>query len=221
MKVLLINGSPHKHGSTDKALGVVEQSLKEEGVEVTRFWVGAGPVQGCMGCMACKKNESLKRCVIDDEVSRCTDLMLEADGIIIGSPVYFGGPTGALCSFLDRAFYPVNQKLAHKLGASVTALRRSGGTATLNRINLYFTNTQMHIVSSNYWPIIHGMVPDELDQDIEGLEVLRALGKNMAWLLKCIETSGIEPPRHPLRTRTSFVRDDLFVTGKFETDHTK
>lgn len=209
MNVLLINGSPHKHGSTDKALRIVKKSLNEEGIETTVFWIGAKPVQGCVACMACKKDESLKRCVMDDEVSHCTDLMLEADGIIIGSPVYFGGPSGSLCAFLDRAFYPVNRKLAHKLGASVTALRRSGGTATLNRMNLYFTNTQMHVVSSNYWPIIHGMVPQEIECDLEGVEVLRSLGKNMAWLLKCIEKSGLRPPQQPIFTRTDFVRDDL------------
>lgn len=217
MKVLLINGSPHKHGSTNKALGIVKEALEEEGIETTMFWIGNKPIRGCVGCMSCKRDESLKRCVFEDEVTKCTNLMIESDGIIIGSPTYFGGPNGSLCAFLDRAFYPVNQKMAHKLGASLTVLRRSGGTACLNRINLYFTNVQMHVVSSNYWPIIHGMQPDELEQDIEGVEIMRALGKNMAWMLKCVK-NGEEPPKHPLRTRTSFVRDDLFDTGNFVTE---
>lgn len=206
MKVLLINGSPHKNGSTFHALRIVENALIEEGIETEIFHIGSGPVQGCTGCMYCK-NHPGSPCVIKDRVSECSEKILAADGVILGAPCYFGGPNGAFTAFLDRAFYPINERLHHKLGASVTTLRRAGATATLNRLNLYFTNTMMHIVSSSYWPMLHGFVPEEQQEDKEGLEVLAVLGKNMAWMLKCISASGIPAPQYSNRTRTSFVRE--------------
>ena len=185
MKVLLINGSPHKEGCTYTALKEVAGALEKNGVETQIFHIGSKPVIGCMACRKCKE---LNRCVYDDD--RCNEmaeLAVRADGIIIGTPVYFASANGALCALLDRMFVSAGQKLLHKPGAAVVSCRRGGASAAFDRINKYFTIMQMPIVASQYWNSVHGFLPEHVKKDQEGLQTMRTLGNNMAWLLKSIE----------------------------------
>lgn len=206
MKVLLINGSPHKNGCTFTALNEIANTLKEEGVDSEILWIGNKPIPQCIACGTCKKAHS---CVFKGDLVNEVISKLDAyDGIIVGAPVYYAGPSAQICAFLDRLFY-AGSGFAGKLGASVVSCRRGGATATFDRLNKYFTIANMPIVSSQYWNMVHGNTPEEVKQDIEGLQTMRTLAKNMAWLLKCIEAGkekGIEKPKLEKGIYTNFIR---------------
>ena len=207
MKVMLVNGSPHKNGCTYTALCEVEKTLKEEGIDTEIFWVGAKPIGGCMGCGSCGK---LGKCVFDDVVNEFVEKAKEADGFIFGSPVHYAAASGALTSFMDRAFYSGKRAFAHKPAAAVVSARRGGNTATYDQINKYFGISEMPIVSSKYWNMVHGNTPEQVMQDEEGLQTMRVLGRNMAYLLKCLECgrkNGIELPKQEAERKvTNFIR---------------
>lgn len=210
MKVLLINGSPHKEGCTYTALSEVAKQLNKHGIETEIFHIGAKPFVGCLACKACRKEEQAGHCVYGDEdgVNRCIDLINAADGVVVGSPVYYSGAAGQCTAFLDRVFY-AKKSFKFKLGAAVVSCRRSGATATFERLNQYFTISSMPVVPSQYWNNVHGNTPQEVMQDIEGLQTMRTLADNMAWMLQCIEAgkkAGIEPPVHEAQTPTNFIR---------------
>ena len=205
MKVLLVNGSPHEHGCTYTALAEVAKSLNENGVETEIVWLGKQALEGCRGCGACRK---LWKCVIEDCVNEFMEKAVEADGFVFGSPVHYASAGGALVSFMDRLFYSSSRKLAYKPAACVVSCRRGGATATFDVLNKYFTINNMPVVSSNYWNEIHGNTAEEALQDVEGVQTMRVLGNNMAWLLKCIEAgkaAGIEPQKEK-KVLTNFIR---------------
>lgn len=206
MNVVLINGSPHKNGCTYTALMEVAGELNQQGIETKFFHIGAKPISGCIACGMCKKSGY---CVLKgDSVNECIDLVKQADGIIVGSPVYFAAPNGALCAFLDRLFFLKNAPYADKPAAAIVSCRRGGASATFDRLNKYFTISNMPIVSSQYWNSVHGNTPEEVKQDVEGLQIMRTLGKNMAWLLKCIEAAegSVPRPEREAWTPTNFIR---------------
>lgn len=207
MKVLMINASPHEKGCTYTALSEIAKTLAEEGVESEIVHVGTSVKHPCIGCRACAK---AGKCVFDDDVvNECVDKMKEADGFIIGEPVYYAGPASQAQMFMDRAFFSSASKFAFKPAAAVASCRRGGLTATMDRMNKYFTISQMPIVSSNYWNGVHGNTPEEVMQDKEGLQVMRILARNMAWMLKCIDAAkkaGIEYPKQEEKIRTNFIR---------------
>lgn len=205
MKVLLINGSPHKNGCTYTALSKAAASLNENGIETEIFWIGNKAIHGCIACGGCKDTG---RCVFDDGVNDVSDKMAECDGLIVGTPVYYASPNGSLYSLLDRLF-GICPSLAHKPAAAVASARRGGTTAAIDGINKYFTIRQMPVVSSTYWNNVHGNTPEEVKQDKEGLQTMRNLGKNMAWLIKCIEAgkkAGIDIPVAESSEKTNFIR---------------
>ena len=205
MKVLLINGSYHEKGCTYTALAEVEKALNANGVETEIYWIGQHATNGCKGCWACKK---LKKCVIDDGVNEFVEKAAGFDGFVFGSPVYYASASGALVSFMDRVFYSGGKQLAYKPAAAVVSCRRAGASTTFDVINKYFTINNMPIVGSNYWNEIHGNTAEEAAQDEEGLQTMRVLGNNMAWLLKCIEKgkeAGLEPVRER-KIMTNFIR---------------
>lgn len=211
MKVILVNGSPHKSGSTARALSEVEKTLKEEGVETENFWIGNVPISGCLGCYACAEH---KKCIIDDVVNKFVELAKDADGFVFGTSVHYAGMTGAMTSFMDRVFYSAscggnNKYFKYKPAASVIVARRAGTTATYDQINKYFGITQMPIISSRYWNMVHGREAKDLEHDKEGLQTMRILARNMSYFLKCIEAGrekGIETPKTEKTTLTNFVR---------------
>lgn len=207
MKVLLINGSPHMHGCTNRALEEVAGSLNRNGIETEIFWLGASPIPPCRDCGCCSH---LEHCVLPDGVNTLAARLDTIDGLILGSPVYYAGPNGQLTNFLDRLFFSSGRKLAGKPGAAVVSCRRAGSTAALDKLNKYFTISCMPVVSSSYWNMVHGMKPEEVEQDLEGLQMMRTLGANMAWLLKCIDLGkkqGLTCPGLPEeRIFTNFVR---------------
>jgi len=191
MKVLLLNGSPNEDGCTFTALMEVASALKTNGVETELFHIGTGPQRGCLGCGKCHE---LKKCVFDGDM--CNDLagkIQTSEGLVVGSPVYYAGPNGALCALLDRVFFSSAGKFKNKPAACIVSCRRGGASAAFDRLNKYFTISQMPVVSSQYWNAVHGNTPDEVRRDLEGLQIMRTLGNNMAWLLKNIE-SGNPPP---------------------------
>lgn len=199
MKVLLLNGSPHPNGCTYTALKEVEKTLNEEGIETEIFWITNKALNGCIACKTCiTKGE----CVFDDVVNSFVKKAYEADGFIIGSPVHYASATGALTSFLDRAFYSNfcgkgGEAFAFKPAAAVISARRAGTTATYDQIIKYFGISQMPIISSKYWNMVHGATPEQVKQDLEGMQVMRMLGRNMVYYLKCIEAgkkAGINRP---------------------------
>lgn len=206
MKVLLINGSPHDNGCTCTALREVAGALEAEGVDTEIFWLGKEPVSGCMGCGACGK---LGKCVLDDVVNTALEKAKAADGLVIGSPVHYAAASGQITSAMDRMFYASGGALRLKPAAAVVSARRAGTTAALDQLNKYFTISQMPVVSSRYWNMVHGNTPEEVRQDAEGMSVMRTLGKNMAWLLKSIQAgkdTGLEPPAPEPPARTNFIR---------------
>ena len=205
MKVLLVNGSPHEFGCTYTALAETAKALNENGVETEIIWLGKQALEGCRGCGACRK---LWKCVIDDCVNEFMEKAAVADGFVFGSPVHYASAGGALVSVMDRLFYSSSRKLAYKPAACVVSCRRGGATATFDVLNKYFTINNMPVVSSNYWNEIHGNTAEEAAQDIEGIQTMRVLGNNMAWLLKCIEAgkaAGIEPQKEK-KVLTNFIR---------------
>ena len=202
MKVVLINGSPHRKGNTFIALSEVAGALEKEGVQTEIIQLGIKAVQGCIACNKCAE---LGHCVFQDTLyNQVREALQEADGIVVGSPVYYAGPNGALCALLDRVFYSCSELLAYKAGASVAVCRRGGASATFDRLNKYFTILNMPVVSSQYWNSVHWMRPGEATEDAEGLQTMRMLGRNMAWLLKGVKRE--ERPEPELRVMTNFIR---------------
>lgn len=207
MKVLILNGSPHAQGCTATALSIVETELQKAGIETETLHVGHRNVRGCIGCYKCAE---LGRCVFnDDPVNDIAARFELADGLLIGSPVYYAGPAGGFLSLLDRLFFSSQFSKRLKVGAAVVSARRAGTTAALDRLNKYFTISEMPIASSRYWPMVHGNTPGEVLQDLEGCQVMRVLGRNMAYLIRAIaalkEAEGL-PEEEPDRVSTNFIR---------------
>lgn len=206
MKVILINGSPHHHGATDIALQEIAKTLNTCGIETEIFWLGNVPIAGCIGCMACQKTG---RCFREDVVNEFIEKYADADGYIFGSAVHFAGCTGALSSFMDRLFYGRTHLFRLKPAAAVVSCRRGGATAAFDEINKYFSISQMLIVGSQYWNQIHGNNAEEAKQDLEGMQTMRTLGRNMAYLLHCLEAgkqAGINLPYTEEKQKTNFIR---------------
>lgn len=207
MKVLLINGSPHREGCTFTALSEVAATLQSRGIETELLYLGKQPLAGCIACGKCLETGY---CFRDDAVREIQQRLDEFDGLVLGSPVYYSGPTGQLVSFLNRLFYATGRRMAGKVGAAVVSCRRGGASATFEQLNQYFTISNMPIVSSQYWNSVHGFTPDDVRKDREGLQTMRTLGENMAWLLKCIECgrrAGIDRPTYEPCVYTHFIQD--------------
>ena len=206
MKVLMLNGSPRKNGNTAAALSEMEKVFSAQGIQVETLSVGSASIVGCMACGACKK---LGRCVIDDLVNEAAPKFAEADGLVVASPVYYAAANGTLVSFLDRLFHSTSFPKALKVGASVAVARRGGCSATFDQLNKYFTICGMPVASSKYWNSVHGNDPGEAQQDLEGMQTMRILAQNMAFLMKSIalgkETFGLPEPE-PRRQCTNFIR---------------
>ncbi len=206
MKVIAVNGSPNKEGNTYHALNIVIDELKKEGIETEILHIGNKVIRGCTACNACARNKN-ERCIIDDEVNEAVQKIKAADGLLIGSPVHYSAIGGTMKSFLDRAFYVagVNGGLfRHKVGAPVVAVRRSGGLPTFNQLNNFLNYSEMIIPTSNYWNVIHGRTPGEALKDEEGVQIMRILGKNMAWTMKLVE-NGKDKVKAPEREDKQFM----------------
>lgn len=207
MKVLLLNGSGHAKGCTYTALQEVASALQKNGIDTEIVQVGTKPIAGCIGCGACKATGKCFR--EDDGVNEFVEKAKEADGFVFGSPVHYAAASGMLTSFLDRVFYGKSSVFQGKPGACVVSCRRGGASATFEQINKYFTISCMPVVSSQYWNMVHGNSPEEVRQDLEGMQTMRTLGNNMAWLLKCIEAgkeNGIDFPVREPGVFTNFIR---------------
>ena len=205
MKVILINGSPHSDGSTNRALVEVARELNKEGVETEIVQVGHLAIRGCIACGSCYQTG---KCVFEDVVNEVAKKFEEADGLVVGSPVYYASPNGTLISFLDRLFYSTHFNKMMKVGASVVSCRRGGNTASFDVLNKYFTISNMPIASSRYWNMVHGNRKEETEQDLEGLLTMRTLGRNMAFLIKSIKLGKEEmslPEKEPF-VGTNFIR---------------
>lgn len=208
-KVLLVNGSPHKEGCVFTILTEIADTLKDNDVDAAFYWIGNHPVSGCTGCRTCIGRGS---CFRDDTVNDFLGKIDEYDGFIFGTPVHYASSAGGMTSFMDRVFFIDEfngHRLAGKPAAAVTTCRRSGGTATLDQMNKYMTDSNMPIVPSQYWNVVHGVTPEQIRQNIEGLQIMRTLARNMAWLLKCIEAGkekGYSFPERETLTRTNFIR---------------
>lgn len=205
MKVLLINGSPNMKGCTYTALSEVAMTLNKEGIETEIIHVGNKDIRGCIGCRQCKTKG---KCVFNDLVNEVASKFVECDGIVIGSPVYFASANGTLISFIDRLFYSVTCDKTMKVGAAVVSARRGGCSATFDEINKYFTISGMPVASSQYWNMVHGYTPDDVRKDEEGLQTMRTLGRNMAFLIKSIELGKKEfgLPEKEAHIGTNFIR---------------
>lgn len=211
MKVVAVNGSPRKDGNTHQALTMVGEVLSAEGIDFEILHVGHKLIHGCMACGKCAVSKDGECSIKTDDLNKWILQLKDADGIIIGSPVYYSGISGTMKCFLDRAFYVagVNGGLfRHKVGASVVALRRSGGSATFDSMNHYLTNSEMIVATANYWNIIHGREIGEVTQDVEGRQIMRVLGKNMTWILKMKEASKglVEEPLPEKKEAMHFIR---------------
>lgn len=210
MKVVAFNGSPKQQGNTHQALAMVTAELEKAGIETEIVHVGNKMVHGCVACGQCGKNRN-ERCVIaGDEVNEWIQKMKEADGIILGSPVYYSAIAGTMKSFLDRAFYVSGSNgnlLRHKVGAAVVAVRRSGGMPTFQQLNNYLLYSEMLLPTANYWNVIHGTQPGEVTQDSEGEQIMRVLGKNMAWLLQLVQhgKGAVTAPEQEQKTFFNFI----------------
>ena len=210
MKVLLVNGSPHKEGNTNAALLEIARQLEKESIGTEVLWLGMDAVSGCRSCYVCS---NLGKCVINDCVNTFLDKAAETDGFIFGSPVHFGSASGTLTSFMDRAFYAdllgKGNRFYLKPAAAITTARRAGTTATLDQLNKYFSLMQMPIVTSQYWNLVHGASDGQVEQDAEGLQTMRTLARNMAFMLKCKQVAlehGVRMPEREATTFTNFVR---------------
>lgn len=207
MKVLLVNSSPNEKGCTFTALSEIAKVLNEEQIETQIVQVGKLMKHPCVDCSGCRK---IGKCVFDDDpVNMCRELLKEADGFIIGSPVYYAGPSAQAQMFMDRLFHSGAKDFAFKPAAAIASCRRGGLTSTMDRMNKYFTISQMPIVSSTYWNGVHGNTPEEVLQDLEGLQIMRNIGRNMAWMIKCIDAgkkSGINYPVGETKISTNFIR---------------
>lgn len=206
MKVLLVNGSPNRKGCTYTALQEVSKTLEENGIDTEIFQLGNKPIGGCIGCGVCKKTgECFMKDIVNDFVEKAKD----ADGFVFGSPVYYASASGSITSFLDRVFYSGGKHLAFKPGAVVCSARRAGTTSTLDQLSKYLTISNMPVVSSQYWNMVHGYTPKDVRNDLEGMQTMRVLGRNMAWLMKCIELgkdNNILKPELEERVLTNFIR---------------
>lgn len=207
MKVLLFNGSPHVKGCTATALKEIAQTLNELGIQTKISWIGSRPVSGCVDCGYCKSGN---QCAIDsDMVNVLGNELDQYDGFVFGSPVYYASPNGMMLAFMDRLFHAHKQKLMFKPAAGIVSCRRGGASSSFDALNKYFAIYHMPIVSSSYWNSVHGNTPEEVRQDLEGLQVMRNLGRNMAWLLKCIEAgkqAGVNAPEPETGAKTNFIR---------------
>ena len=206
MKVLLLNGSSHRNGTTFTALDEISRTLKSEHVDSEIFQLGNPELRDCCGCQACRK---IGKCVYDDIVNEFVEKAKTADAFVFGTPVYYAHPAGRILSFLDRAFYSGKSAFEYKPAAAVAVARRSGTTASFDVLNKYFTISNMPIVSSTYWNNVHGNMMEEARQDLEGLQVMRNLGRNMAWLLQCLDAGrkiGIPKPGREEPIKTNFIR---------------
>jgi len=209
MKILLVNGSPHEKGCTYTALAEVAKTLNAEGIETEIFHIGNEPISGCRGCGACKKLK-LGKCVVDDIVNVFAAKAKEADGFVFGSPVHYASAGGSLVAFMDRFFYSSESDTVRlKPAAAVASARRAGTTATLDIINKYFNISEMPVVSSRYWNMVHGSTPADVAKDEEGLATMRVLGRNMAYLIKALDAAkraGIPMPEQEAKVRKNFIR---------------
>ena len=206
MKVLLVNGSPHKNGSTYVALREVETALNNEGIETSIVWLGTEAISGCLACGYCSRNG---KCVKNDIVNEFAQRAKNADGFVFGTPVHFASASGAITSFLDRVFYSASGSLRHKPAAVITVARRGGTTAAYDQLIKYPAYAEMPIISSNYWNMVHGAVASDVSEDKEGMQTMRILGKNMAYFIKCIEAgkkAGINLPEPEKKEITNFIR---------------
>lgn len=211
MKVLLVNGGPHKAGCTNRALQEVAYTLIKEGIDTEIFWIGNKPIGGCI---ACKKCVQTGKCVFDDVVNQFREKAYEADGFVFGTPVHYGAASGNMTAFMDRLFYSElggnkNKAFYLKPAAAVISARRAGTTATFDQINKYFTIQEMPIVSSRYWNMVHGATAEQVEEDLEGLYTMRVLGRNMAYMLRCQEAArkaGVKLPEQEPAIFTNFVR---------------
>lgn len=209
MKVLLVNGGPHKEGCTYTALNEVAGELNKNGIETEIFWIGLKPISGCIACYKCFEKG---KCVFEDAVNEFAEKAKEADGFVFGTPVHYAAASGAMTSFMDRLFYSNFSNpdiFRFKPAATVISARRAGTTATFEQLNKYYTMTQMPVISSRYWNMVHGTNPEEVQKDEEGMQIMRILGKNMAYYLKCIEAGkekGINPPEPEEISFTNFIR---------------
>ncbi|WP_049729348.1 flavodoxin family protein [Dorea sp. D27] len=208
MKVLLINGSPNEHGCTYTALTEVAATLQRHDIETEICYLGKKPIPGCIACGKCADTG---RCVWNDQVNEVGEMLGGMDALVVGSPVYYAGPSGQLTAFLDRLFYSNKDVMAGKPGAAVVSCRRGGASAAFDRLNKYFTISSMPVVSSQYWNQVHGLTPEDVRKDEEGLQTMRTLGENMAWLLQCIDAgrkAGVKPPVYEPKIATNFIRED-------------
>lgn len=210
MKVVAFNGSPKKEGNTYLAIKIVANELEKEGIEVEIIHVGDKNIRGCLACNMCAKNKN-ERCAIDDEVNDWIQKIKNADGVIFASPVHYASIAATMKAFLDRAFYVASSNgglFRHKVGAALVTVRRSGGVTTFNQLNNYLNYAEMLIPTTNYWNVIHGASPGEVMQDEEGIQIMRVLGKNMAWLLKLVENGKgkIDEPEKEPKVFTNFIR---------------
>ncbi|MCD7973378.1 MAG: flavodoxin family protein [Candidatus Azobacteroides sp.] len=204
MKILLINGSPRREGNTFIALSEIATTLEAEGVKTSLVQLGSRAVQGCTACNKCYE---LGHCVFNDQLyAEIREKLAESDGLIVGFPVYFSGPNGSLCSLLDRIFYTSGDLLRYKVGAAIAVCRRSGASATLDRLNKYFTFSRMLLIGSQYWNAAHGREPGEVKEDKEGLQIMRTLARNMAWTIKNTKAAQQPFPEMEKRVSTDFIR---------------
>ncbi len=209
LKVIAFNGSPKIKGNTYQALSIVGKKLAQKGIEMEIVQIGSKKFQGCIGCGACGKLKNETCPVYQDELSEIIQKAKEADGILLGSPVYYAGINGTMKSFLDRFFMVcgVNGNLVrHKVGASIAAVRRSGGIQAVDELNKYLQYSEMVMPTSNYWTVVHGNEPGEINEDIEGVQILEVLGENMAWIMSVLNQSSIEKPIKARKSWTNFVR---------------
>lgn len=208
MKVLLINGSANIKGCTYTALCEVEKVLNQQHIDTEIISLGNKPIRDCMGCQTCRKNGG--KCIFEDDmINEITEKAKNADGFVFGSPVYYAHPSGRLLSAMDRMFYSNSQAFKFKPAAAIVSARRAGTTASLDAIQKHFTINCMPIISSNYWNMVHGNTPEEVLQDKEGLQIMRTLGQNMAWILRCIELGkkyDINKPNIEDKIHTNFIR---------------
>ncbi|MCI9290393.1 MAG: flavodoxin family protein [Clostridia bacterium] len=210
MKVLLINGSNKTNGCTNRALEEVAKVLVENGVEYEIFQVGAAPIRDCIGCNQCSAKLKNNTCIFnDDVVNQLIKKASECDGFVFGTPVYYAHPSGRILSLLDRVFYAGSRVFKHKPAFAIASARRAGTTASIDVLNKYFMFAQMPVVSSSYWNMVHGNIPEQVEQDLEGLQTMRNAARNLVWLMKCIElgkVNNVEPPKNESGVRTSFIR---------------
>ena len=210
LKVLLINGSPNKSGCTFTALSEVAKTLNEENIESEIFHIGTKPIAGCLGCQKCMGSG---KCVFEDTVNKCHEKIALFDGFVFGSPVYYASANGAMSAFMDRLFISELCKGTNdfymKPAAAVVSARRAGTTATFDQLNKYFTISQMPVISSQYWNMVHGNTPEEVRKDLEGMQTMRTLARNMAFFLKCKEIglkNGVNFPKQEESIETNFIR---------------